>query len=437
MDVSIEQAMKFVSNRSNSKRMASDDIVVIAHIMKEFNKGAKKNAPIRFLVVPHRGFTLQENTKKRKVDGSDDNIPVYMEKEDNGKSPRNSFDFEKEVPFSVSSFNVDKKVNGRICKVELSNLKLTFWKPSRKPGDDTDPEPLPSVVCDIKFISDDILDKALTSKTLSVPKIEELSQVYTYTTVTLPIACASLLPKYEDVSVAMPCCYIKDRDVFVREDRDTQEEVISLWQTNGYPFIVKRKEEKILAYIKIYENNKSKPESMSTVVYSDFISKFGISNVDDWALFAPQLLANISGYVMGYFNNNEARIWKQNQDYESDEESEFDIDMKITMTATYLHVDMGDIVKRTGLKVEAGFVKEKFNGVEKLFSDDAELNYYYKNRKHTRDFFNLNEINGTLDEYVNDSGSYDYYLIGDWDNKPETIEEAKYNKWLIFSVKNK
>ena len=175
---------------------------------------------------------------------------------------------------------------------------------------------------------------------------------------------------------------------------------------------------------------------MSTVVYSDFISKFGISNVDDWALFAPQLLANISGYVMGYFNNNEARIWKQNQDYESDEESEFDIDMKITMTATYLHVDMGDIVKRTGLKVEAGFVKEKFNGVEKLFSDDAELNYYYKNRKHTRDFFNLNEINGTLDEYVNDSGSYDYYLIGDWDNKPETIEEAKYNKWLIFSVKN-
>ena len=433
MATSIQNAMRYVSNPTNTKKIASDDVIVVAHIIKEFNKSTKKNAPTRFVVVPHRAFTLQEYNKKRKVGEIDDEKPIYMQ-DDSSKSTKmnRSHTFEKEIPFSVSSFDVDRKVSGKICKVELSNLKLTFWQPKKQSDEESDREPLPSVICDIKYICDDILDKSLTSKTLSVPKIEDLSETYKYTSITLPMMCESLVENY--TCAAMPSSYIKDRDVFVREDKDTQEETIAMWQMNGYPFIVKQGDETLLAYVKIYDNNSARPES-PTVSYTDFLSKFGISNVDNWACFAPKLLGNINGFIMGYFNNNDVRNWKQNQDYTADEdECSFKPSMKITLTATYLYVNIRDVVRRAGLKVEPEFVLEKFGGVKKLFSDDAELNYYYKNRKVlNKEFFNLNEINGDTSDYVN--GEYDYYLVGDWDTKPDSIKDAVYDTWQIFSVK--
>lgn len=436
MASTIQNAMKFIANPKNTKSLASDDIVVVGHVIKEFNKSVKKNAPVRFIVVPHRSFTLQEYVKKRKADEVDteSEVPVYIQQQQLNQQAR-SHTFLKEKPFSVSSFEVDRKVSGKICKVELSNLKLNFWQPSKKPDEEKMPDPVPSVVCDIKYLSDDILDKGLTATTLSVPKFEDLSSNFKYTTVTLPVVSEALSEGYKDVCAAIPVCYIKDREVFVREDKDTQEETITLWQQNGYPFLVKREDETLLAYVKIYNNNTARPDS-NTVVYSDFLSKFGISNVDNWAIFAPYLLGNISGFFMGYFNNDEVRIWQQNQEHAEVEENGFKPDMKITVTATYFHVNIVDTVKRAGIQVDYEFVSEKFGKVSKLFSDDAENNYFYRNRKQlNKEFLNLNEFNGDLEELVNDSGNYTYWLLGNWENKPESIESAGYEEWQIFAIK--
>ena len=232
-------------------------------------------------------------------------------------------------------------------------------------------------------------------------RLPTLENMTTHSNVLIPVNVESLQEKVSAFTVGYD-----DPNIYIKHDRNNPDNTTLsayVMDSKGYPFTISWAEEDgfhtALVNVRLYDNH---------------LVRFGIMNVEVWAMFAPVLIEAFVGCLMGYVNldisngmdiNHGSRVEGCPYEY------------GLTVTATTLNVDMAKTMKRAGFAVSADYVLQHFEDESIVESDYFSTNVLNKEKK----VVNLSEYTGKLTTFTDSPGSWNFYVLV---NASQTDEEV-------------
>jgi hypothetical protein len=157
------------------------------------------------------------------------------------------------------------------------------------------------------------------------------------------------------------------------------------------------------------EDGSLKNVIVSAQLWQNVLTVFGVARQERWAALAPRLISNARAWLVGQ-TDLEATV-QQEENISGHDPLSSGINCAVVLRASYLHVDLPELLQRIGFPINADSAKILLNNCLKTevssMTSAAEKNPY--NRLPNARVRNLFEQNNTNVDALKDD--YDFYLV--------------------------
>ena len=253
--------------------------------------------------------------------------------------------------------------------------------------------------------------QVLTSLDAECYRLPTLENMNTHSNLLIPVNVEHLEQTVRAFTVGFD-----DPNVYMNQDRtDPENKTLGAYvmDSKGYPFTVSW-------------NNADGTSTQTALVnvrmYENHLVNFGICDLKVWVSLAPTLMETFVGCIAGYVNKDVSNGMDINHGAEVEG---CPYEYGLTITASALHVDMAQTVKRAGFRVSSDYVLQHFDDEQFLESSFYDRNVLNKDRD-KGSVVNLSEYTGKLAPFTGDTEVWAFYAVVNTSGiKEEIVSELR------------